>query len=463
METGARGWYEAGMASASCPELLVGPDATRSAAGAERHGGDMRTPKVADRRAFLKGAAAFAAAPFIVPASAFGANEKITVGTVGVGPQGRRVLEMFLGCPDARVVAVCDVNALRREEARASVDRHYGAKGCAAFRDFRELIARRDVDVVHCAAPDHWHVPVALEAARAGKDLYIEKPLGLCVADDQALRAAVRRYGSVFQFGTQHRSERNFRFACELVRNGRIGRLHTMRVALEASKTAPNFPPMPVPDWLDYDLWLGPAPWAPFTANRIVNRYWWHISDYTLGFVAGQNIHFGDIAQWGNRSETTGPVEVEGWGVFPRDGLCDCATAYAVRHTYANGVVMHFTDDVQNPQGIRFEGTKGWVFVDLGRIDAEPRSLLRAVFEPGEERLPVSNHHVRNFLDCVRTRSQPLCPVEQAVRSDTLCHLSDIAMRLGRRLQWDPVRERFVGDDAANRMLTRAMRAPWHA
>lgn len=414
------------------------------------------------RRGFLKCAGAMAAAPYFVPSGAFGANDKIAVGTVGVGPQGRRVLEMFLGCDDARVTAVCDVNALRREEARGFVDRHYGSEGCAAYNDFRELIARGDIDVVHCAAPDHWHVLVALEAARAGKDMYIEKPLGLCVTDGQALRAAIQSYGNVFQFGTQHRSERNFRFACELVRNGRIGKLHTMRVALEASKVSPNFPPMPVPEWLDYEMWLGPAPWAPFTANRIVNQYWWHISDYTLGFVAGQNIHFGDIAQWGNSSELTGPVRVEGWGVFPKDGLCDCAIAYDVRHTYGNGVVMHFTDDVQNPQGIRFEGSEGWVFVDLGYVDAEPKSLLQTVFEPGEERLPVSVNHVRDLLDCVRTRRQPISPVEQAVRSDTICHLSDIAMRLGRRLEWDPAQERFVNDDEANRMLTRAMRAPWH-
>jgi len=360
-----------------------------------------------------------------------------------------------------RVVAVCDVNALRLEDARLHVDGYYGTAGCAAYADFRELIARADIDVIHCATPDHWHVLVALEAARANKDMYIEKPLGLSLEQDWALRDAVQRRGNIFQFGTQHRSERNFRFACELVRNGRIGRMHTMRVALEASKTAPNFPAMPVPEWLDYDRWLGPAPWAPFTENRIINQYWWHISDYTLGFVAGQNIHFGDIAQWGNRSELTGPIEVEGWGVFPKDGLCDCATAYHVCHTYANGVTMHFTDDVENPQGIRFEGTEGWVFVDLGVIDAEPKSLLRTVFEPGEERLYESANHVQNLLDCVRTRAETVCPIEQAVRSDTLCHLSDIAMRLERRLRWNPDTERFVDDAQANRMLTRAMRAPW--
>ncbi|MCX5758326.1 MAG: Gfo/Idh/MocA family oxidoreductase [Candidatus Hydrogenedentes bacterium] len=414
------------------------------------------------RRGFLQCAGVALAGPYIVPSSALGANDKIAVGTVGVGPQGRAVMEMFMASPDARVVAVCDVNALRREDARAHVDEVYGAKGCAAYTDFRELIARPDIDVVHCATPDHWHVPVALAAARAGKDMYVEKPLGLALDHDKVLRDAIRIHGNVFQFGTQHRSEANFRFACELVRNGRIGKLHTMRVALDASKRSPNFPAMPVPEWLDYDRWLGPAPYAPFTENRIVNRYWWHISDYSLGFVAGQNIHFGDIAQWGNGTENTGPLEVEGWGVFPEQGLTDCAVAYNTRHTFANGVTMHFTDDVENTMGIRFEGDKGWVFVTLGVIDAEPKSLLHTIFEPGEPRLYRSINHVQNLLDCVRTRRETICPIEQAVRSDTICHLSDIAMRLKRRLRWDPERERFIDDAEADRMLTRAMRSPWN-
>jgi predicted dehydrogenase len=424
-------------------------------------GSRMLNARRISRRGFLAGLGAAAFAPYFVPASAFGANDRIAVGTVGVGPQGRSVLECFLASKAARVVAVCDVNALRREDARKRVDAFYGTQGCAAYGDFRELVARGDIDVVHCATPDHWHVLVALEAARAGKDLYVEKPLGLSLAQDQVLRDEIRRHGSIFQFGTQHRSERNFRFACELVRNGRIGKLHTMRVALDASKTAPNFPPMPVPEWLDYEMWLGPAPWAPFTANRIINRYWWHISDYTLGFVAGQNIHFADIAQWGNGTECTGPIEVEGWGRFPKDGLCDCAIAYNVRHTFANGVTMHLTDDVENPQGIRFEGTEGWVFVNLGVIDANPKSILQTVFDPGEPRLYESKNHVENLLECVRTRKPTVCPIDQAVRSDTICHLSDIAMRLGRKLHWDPHGEQFVDDAPANRMLTRAMRAPW--
>jgi predicted dehydrogenase len=414
------------------------------------------------RRRFLKCAGAAMAGPAIIPASAFGANERITVGSVGVGPQGRAVLEMLMANKQTRVIGVCDVNALRREDARAHVDGHYDAKGCAAYNDYRELIARADLDVVHCATPDHWHVLVALEAARAGKDMYVEKPLGLSLEQDKVLRDAIHRHGNIFQFGTQHRSEAQFRFACELVRNGRIGTLQSIRVALDASKRSPDFPAMPVPEWLDYDRWLGPAPVKPFTANRIVNRYWWHISDYTLGFVAGQNIHFADIAQWGNGTEHTGPVHVEGWGVFPEDGLCDCAIAYNVRHTFANGIVMHLTDDVENPMGIRFEGSEGWVFVSLAGIDAHPKSILRTQFDPREPRLYMSLNHVENFIDCVRTRKQTICPIDEAVRSDTICHLSDIAMRLKRPLEWDPEKEVFPNDAEANRMLKRTMRSPWN-
>ena len=422
----------------------------------------MKKRSQVSRRGFLKCAGAALVAPTIVPSSAFGANERIAVGTIGVGPQGCRVMEGFLASASARVVAVCDVNRLRRDVARDKVNEHYGDSGSAAYSDFRELIARSDIDAVQIAVPDHWHVLVALEAARAGKDMYVEKPLGRSLEEDFALRAAVQRYGNVFQFGTQHRSERNFRFACELVRNGRIGKLRTMRVALEASRRSATFPAMPVPEWLDYDMWLGPAPWAPFTENRIINQFWWHISDYTLGFVAGQNIHFGDIAQWGNGTDLTGPVEVAGTGVFPEEGLCDCAIAYNVQCRYANGVVMHFTDDKVNRQGVRFEGTDGWVFADIGYVDAHPKELLRTVFRAGEPRLYESVNHVENFLDCIKTRAKTVCPIEVAVRSDTICHLADAAMRLRRPLRWDPDAERFTDDDEANRMRGRPMRAPWH-
>jgi predicted dehydrogenase len=367
----------------------------------------------------------------------------------------------FLRHPEARVAAVCDVNRLRREAAQQQVNNHYGDSGCAAYNDFRELLARDDIDAVLIASPDHWHVPHAVAAAKAGKDMYVEKPLMLSLSQGQALREAIRRYGRVFQYGTQQRSSREFRFACELVHNQRIGALRKIKVGSPASRVSETLQPMTVPEWLDYELWLGPAPRAPFSEKRIINQYWWHNSDYALGFVAGWGIHHVDIAQWGNGTELTGPIEAEGTGVFPREGFCDCATKWNVWLKYRNGVMLDYTDEGQNRHGITFEGTEGWVYVARGVIDARPKALLQATFGPKDVHLYESRDHVGNFLDCVRTRAATVCPIDVTIRSDMICHLSDLTMRLDRKLCWDPDHERFVGDDEANRMLTRAMRAPW--
>ncbi len=428
------------------------------------------------RQLFRKVAAAGCgiAAPYIVPASVFGRGgavppgERITVGVIGTGGQGRYDMSGFLASRDARVVAVCDVKAEAREAARKQVDDHYGATGCAAYRDFRELTARDDIDVVLIASPDHWHVLHALEAVRAGKDVYVEKPLALSLQQAFVLRAEVRRRGRVFQFGTQQRSTPHFRLACELVRNGRIGRLQRILVSAPGGHDQrtgePGYPVMPVPEGLDYDLWLGPAPLAPYTPKRVVTPYWFHISDYALGYVAGWGIHHVDIAQWGHGTEDTGPVEVEGSGVFPADdGLCDTALNWDVSLTWADGVKMHFVSDgLMHRHGIRFEGTDGWVYVNRSGLETHPRSLLAERIGPDEIHLPLSTQHQQNLLDCVRARRRTVCDIETAVRSETICHLSDIAMRLGRRLRWDPQAERFVGDEEANRRLTRAMRPPWH-
>lgn len=424
------------------------------------------------RRQFLKGSAAAAgtvlALPTIVPSSVFGANppsDKILLGFIGTGGRGGALLSNFMGLADAQVVAVCDPKQPQRDGAQKNVDEHYGKKVCTAYNDFRELCARRDIDAVVVASTDHWHVLHALEAIRAGKDVYCEKPLGMSVKQGQVLREEVNRYGRVFQFGTQERSSRNSRFACEMVRSGRIGKVHKITVASRYSVASDNYPPMPVPDWLDYDLWLGPAPWAPYTANRVNNSHWFHISDYALGFIAGCGIHTIDLATWGNGTELTGPVEIDGTGEFPHDGLCDCAVAWDVNLKFANGVLMNFTDGKKNPLGVRFEGTDGWVFVKEehlgGTVDAHPKELLRKEIGPDEVHLPVSNHHQQNFLDCVKSRARTVAPVEVAVRSDTLCQLSDIAMRLARKLRWDPDKEQFIDDEQANRMLERPMRSPW--
>ncbi|MBN2375196.1 MAG: Gfo/Idh/MocA family oxidoreductase [Sedimentisphaerales bacterium] len=425
------------------------------------------------RRSFIKEAMAGAIGfPYVVSSSALGKagsvapSERVVLGAIGVGPQGAGVLGQFLGQKDVQVVAVCDVKRPVREKIQNWVNSHYDRGGCAAYNDFRELIARDDIDAVSIASTDHWHVLHALCAARAGKDMYVEKPLGLSLQEGQVLRDAIQQYSRKFQFGTQQRSDGMFRFACELALNGRIGKIHTIEVGTWGSHASGTFPKMPVPNWIDYEMWLGPAPWAPYTEKRVINDGgWWHISDYALGFIAGWGIHHVDIAQWGNGTELTGPVEVEGVGVYPPDGMNDVATDWDVNLKYANGVTVHFTntkpEQGRNPQGVKFEGTEGWVFVRRGFIDAHPKSLLQEVIGPNEIHLPVSNHHQRNLIDCIRTRNRTVAPIDVAVRSDTICQISDIALRLGRKLKWDPDQENFVGDAEANRMLHRAMRSPW--
>jgi predicted dehydrogenase len=402
------------------------------------------------------------------------------MGCIGVGGMGTGHLRGFLGRKRVRVVAVCDVYERQRQKAKSIVDRHYGDTGCATHNDFRELLGREDVDACVIATQDHWHVLIALEAARNGKDVYCEKSMGLSVADDQALRSAVNRYGVVFQFGTQSRSDARFRFACELVRNGRIGELHTILIGSAGGRPFPNQPPQPVPQGFDYDMWLGPAPWVPYTYHRCRpysrkegQGVWYRISDYSQGGGTMWGIHSVDIAQWANGTDHTGPVEVEGTGVFPKDGMTDCAISYEVEHKYANGVKMIHADHGTSAKhasdipgyrwgGLLFRGTDGWVFVSRGYINAHPKSLLKSIIGPNEIHLYESNDHKGNFLDCIKTRRQTICPVDIAVRSDTICLQANIAMWLKRKLRWDPERERFTNDDAANRALGRAMRTPWH-
>ncbi len=435
----------------------------------------MKRGKNYSRRGFLKKATGLAAGaisfPYIVSPSALGkagsvaASERITMGSIAVGGRGGGLLRNFLSLKDVQVVAVCDVKKPNRDNAQKRVNDHYKTAGCASYLDFRELCAREDIDAAVVASTDHWHVLHALEAVRSGKDVYCEKPLGMSVQQGQVLRREVNRYNRVFQFGTQERSSRNSRFVCEIVRSGRVGKIKKIIVASRYSIATPNYPTMPVPNWLDYDLWLGAAPWAPYTANRVVNNHWFHISDYALGFIAGCGIHTIDIATWGNGTDLTGPVAVEGIGEFPTDGLCNCATGWDVNLYWANGVTMNFTDGKRNPLGIKFEGEDGWVFVKEEHLGGKPAAsekwLLDKPLEPNEVHLPVSNHHQQNFLDCIKSRARTVAPVASAVRSDTLVQLSDIAMRLERKLRWNPKKERFVKDAQANRMLSRPMRSPW--
>jgi len=434
------------------------------------------------RRRFLKRAACAAAGaasfPYLAASSALGkagnvaAGDRITVGCVGIGPQGTGVMRNFLSQKDAQVVAVCDVKSDVLKAGQELVNKHYQGTGCATYKDFRQLLARDDIDVVLVATPDHWHVLAALAAVRAGKDVYLEKPMGLSLAQDQALRIAVHRHGRVFQFGTQQRSSRDFRFACELALSGRLGKLHTINVWSPGSSQGGDPTPVPVPEWLDYEMWLGPAPYTPYTKDRCSNALWWFISDYALGFIAGWGVHPLDIALWGGGEKVACPVQIEGKGVWPTEGVADTAMNWNVVCKYDSGVTMNFTGDPfpeewknrygrTTSHGTAFEGTEGWVHVDRSGLNAHPKELLTTELGPNDVRLYQSSNHVRNLLDCVKSRAETICPIDVAVQADIICHISDIAIRLEEKLKWDPKTECFVNNDAANRRLSRPMRSPW--
>ncbi|MBE3098431.1 MAG: Gfo/Idh/MocA family oxidoreductase [Planctomycetes bacterium] len=432
------------------------------------------------RRGMMKTAAAALAAPYIVPASARGAEGKpapsrrVSIGMIGVGRQGTLAnLRTFLSYDDVHIPVVCDVDAWRMENARKMVDDAYSkkgraaeAKGCAACKDFREVLARPDVDAVMISTPDHWHVPMAIAAARAGKDVALEKPLTLCVAEGRALSDAMTRYGRVFRTDSEARSLGFFHKAAELVRNGRIGKLHTIRTGVPRGDVAGGNPaPMPVPEELDWPLWLGPAPEAAYTVDRVheprkLDRPgWMRIRDTCEGMITNWGTHINDIAQWGHNTERTGPVEVEGKGTYPATGLWNVLIDFEVAYRFADGVQMFYKMD--RPY-VRFEGSEGWIQADWTRnaLSSQPESLAKSPTLPGEVHLPLKSEK-RDFVDCVKTRGQTIADAEVGHRTTTLCQLGHIAIQVGRKLKWDPVAEQFPDDPEANRLLTRFMRAPW--
>ena len=433
------------------------------------------------RRGLLKGALATATAPYFLRSTALGAegrdpaSERIAVGQIGVGHQGAGygarvvaagegggLLGGFMGNPSVQMVAVCDVNASHRDAAKARIEQQY--KGVAAYNDFRDLLARDDIDAVVIAVPDHWHAVISIEAAKAGKDIYCEKPLSLTIREARAMVNAVRRYGRVFQTGSMQRSMGQFRYACELVRNGRIGKLTRINIGLPnngKSSWEQWLPTEPVPEGFDFDTWLGPAPWKPFNTERVSGNYgggWRYIRDYSGGMMTDWGAHHFDIAQWGLGMDDSGPAEI-----VPPNGK----EVKVLTYHYANGAALtrdpeRLARESGQDNGVMFIGTKGKVAVWRYDLKTWPENLKQQRIGPGGIRLYRGDNHHTDFVNAVRTRGRPNAPITSASRSITVCHLGNIAYELGRPVRWDPAREQFVNDSEATRLYSRRMRSPWH-
>ena len=418
------------------------------------------------RRSFIKTTLAVGVAPTILPSGLFGADapsKKITVGCIGVGGHGTgHNLRAYLKQADARVVMVCDVDSKRMERAKKMVDSFYrdSGKGCATTKDFREVLARPDIDAVMISTPDHWHTLMSVLALRSGKDVQCEKPT-LTIDEGKFLIKEVRKHDKVFQTSTEDRAIPVYHRMAELVRNGRIGKLEKIEVILPKQPTGPgNLAPQKVPQELDYDMWLGPAPEAPYTKDRVHFNFRW-IWDYSGGIICDWGAHLFDTAQWANDTERSGPVEIDGKGTHWEGGLYDTVKDYDVTYRYENGVVMTCTSG--NPS-LKFFGSKGWVG-NVGwraKLQASSDKILNSVIEKGETHLftnPGGEH--RNFLDCVKSRKDPYFPVDIGHRVSTVCHLANLSIKLGRPLKWNPAKEHFVKDDEANALCSREMRKPW--
>jgi predicted dehydrogenase len=433
----------------------------------------MEERAVITRRRFMKKAAGVAggviALPYIVSSSALGkagsprraaASNRITLGFIGVGSHGIGMnLRTFLANADAQAVAVCDVDTNHRNQARDIVNQKYGNNDCATYKDFREIIARDDIDAVVISTPDHWHALMSVMAAKTGKDVFCEKPT-LTVQEGRVLSDTMKRYGRIFQTASGIRAQSVYYRMCELVRNGRVGKVHTVRVVLPSGPHRPgDLTPMPVPKGLDYDMWLGPAPLTPYTKDRL-HYHWRWVSDYSGGQLTDWGAHHISIAQWGNNTDLTCPVEVVGKGVFCKGGLYNTAKEYKIEYKYANGVKLIVSSGTP---GVRFEGNEGWISSTGGPLKASPESILGSVIGSDEVHLytcPAGEQ--RNFLDCVKSRRPCFYPEEVGHQVFTISHIGNISMLLGRKLIWDLDKERFVNDEQANRMLSRSMRSPWH-
>lgn len=419
------------------------------------------------RRRFLKASLIAASAPFILPSHLRAAdrppNDRIALGIIGTGRMGGTLINRFLGEPDVRIVAVCDVDTIRREHHQQRINEHYAEtanpshhEGCEAYNDFREVLGRDDIDGVVIATPDHWHAIMSIEAARANKDIYCEKPLSQSVNEAGAMVAAVRNHKRIFQTGSQQRSSANFRRACTLVRNEAIGKLQRVNVALPAGlATWCDLPEEDAPDGLDWDLWLGPAPergWNEELSPRGVHSHfpdWRNYREYGGGMITDWGAHHFDIAQWAMGTDDSGPVEVI---PPPKENA-----ASGARLIYRNGVELTHLEG----NGITFFGTKGQLFVNRHNLEVTPEGLEERPLPDDADRLYQSDNHTRNWLDCMRSRKKPICDVEIGARSVTICHLVNMAYWHRERMTWNPHENEFMGNTGDPDWLDVPYRTPW--
>ena len=441
------------------------------------------------RRNFLRTSAAAAtsaiAFPTVVPARALGPrapSERVTIASLGVGSRGNGVLGGFMRrYEDVQAVAVCDPFRSRQVRTKAAVDEYYGNTDCAAYAHYGDVLAREDIDACLVTSCDHWHVHLAVAAVRAGKDVYVEKPLSPSPGWSWRLRQAVEETGAIFQYGTQQRSDGRFRRACELVRNGYIGEVESVQVwCPDASADWSAFSVerygstevQPVPDDLDYDLWTGPAPLRPHNADRVRREGSFHVYDSSIGFIAGWGAHPLDIAQWGLDMDHSGPVRYEGSGGLPARGLLSTVEEWDVLCTYPGGVPMRFMSHrLAKPvvmehrkrwcdHGTTFFGSEGWISVDRGGIEYGRPELAEVQLGPNDQPLYASPAQDRNFVDCVKSRKPTINPVESAIRSDMISHLSQLAVRTGQVIEWDPETETAT-DPFIHSVLDRPQRMPY--
>lgn len=476
---------------------------------------NMKEPNPASsllpRRGFLKKSLASAGVlgfPAIVPATVFGRNgnvppsERINVGLIGCGGIVRGTHTRFIANPHAQLLAACDPFEHKRLEKKRLTDEGYAAgkglpgyKGCIAYNDFRDLLANQDIDAVQISTGDYWHVPISILAARAGKDLHTEKPLGLCIHECLQMEKAARKYEPVFQYGTEGRSMEGTRLGVELVLNGHIGKVQRVYAWAPFGSGGGNFSPAPVPEGFDYDLWLGPAPRAPYSPGRCATNYEqsnqnaiFHYYDYAIGFIAGWGAHPIDIYQWWADHAGLGiPTEIQGTGVIPSEGVFNTVTHWNVTYRHEQGPEIHFydsqtaleeiskIDEIQNfrsmwqrnqgernfSHGVFFVGTEGVVHVERGYFSTTPAEIRQLAKDPGPVRLRASREHEADWIDAIRHRSTPVSDLRSAVRSDILCHLGDIAIRTGRKIRWDDTAKTIVDDEAARAMMFRQYRKPW--